>query len=116
MDIAQKCMQIFGDRDLSNIGLIEQDIACGTTSDGQPAKLALDDAIPIWANHEIGSEDRLRLFLIYLVHTCGLRQDDMKLLMEHCRVDSADLEILANMEQFGVPVYKQRGKGRDRQT
>lgn len=106
MAMAEECMGIFERRKLSTIGLVEQDLSCSSTTEGEPAKVALSDAVGVWADQEADSEDRFRLFMVYLIHTAGVRPDDMKKLMEHCKFNPEDLEMLANLEQFGVPVYK----------
>ena len=66
--MANECMDQFTSRKLGQIGLVEQDIACGVNPDGEhvPRKKIKLKSKPFWDDVEVKDEDRLRL----LVLTC----------------------------------------------
>ena len=111
--IAQECMNVFEQQNLVTLGMVEQDMACRQNPEGEPPKTVLEDLIPILDDNQTDVDDKLRLFMLYLLSKDGLRNDDRRKLSKHAKLGDTEMEALKNLCRIGARMTKEPGMGRD---
>ncbi|KAK9767638.1 syntaxin binding protein 1 [Basidiobolus ranarum] len=101
LSIAQECMSIFDQRKLTEIAGVEQNMATGTTAEGEPIKNIMIDMVPILSDTEISSDDKLRLILLYMITYGNVQSEDIRRLRMHARIHEKDAEAMDNLTFLG---------------
>jgi len=114
MSLAQECMNKFEKKKLKQLGEFEQDMATGLDSDGKKivAKELKSTLVQMCQSPDIGTLDKLRLVMVYLISQGGIQESTRKELMKsiHVKLHKAVL----NLQKLGVDLSQafQGGKSK----
>jgi syntaxin-binding protein 1 len=107
INMAQDCMNIFGQHKLSDVALVEQPLATGLDEDYRKPKQMADQLVRLLDDESIRSVDRLRLILLFLMYRDGVINEDIQRLLAHASLPPQDGEIIGNFELLGSQMTKQ---------
>ena len=83
LSMAQECMNIFQQHKLPDIASVEQTMATGLDEDFRKPKNLADQLVRLLDDESIGSADRLRLVMMYIIYRDGLIKEDIERLLAH---------------------------------
>ncbi|CAJ0568240.1 unnamed protein product, partial [Mesorhabditis spiculigera] len=86
---------------------IEQDLATGADTHGEPLKDAQRMILGPLADPKVRPEDRLRLLLLYIQYCGGVTQDGLQKLVKHAQFRSTESDIIKNIENLGLTVVSE---------
>ncbi|KAJ2961915.1 hypothetical protein NQZ79_g2914 [Umbelopsis isabellina] len=105
MTIAAACMAEFNNHNLETIGMIQQNLACGETPEGESIKNIADDMLPIL------DDPYVRLLMLWMASFEGQVDDDQKQnLLAHARLDQEYKDAIDNLSLLGVQLSKSANK------
>ncbi|KAL1936666.1 hypothetical protein VTP01DRAFT_800 [Rhizomucor pusillus] len=110
MTIATDCMNEFRDQNLGDIALLEQNMACGETPDGNKPKHLTDELVPILDDPYTSQMVKTRLILIWLATTEKVDPEKLELLLAHARLDKKYKDAIENLSMLGVQLSKSASK------
>ncbi|CAO3675534.1 unnamed protein product [Umbelopsis vinacea] len=117
MTIAADCMAEFNSHNLDAIGLIQQNLACGETPDGESIKHIDEDMLPILddpyvrVDENYSQTDKTRLLMLWMASSEGQVDDDKKQnLLAHARLDQEYKDAIENLSLLGVQLSKSANK------
>ncbi|KAM3584082.1 syntaxin binding protein 1 [Umbelopsis sp. WA50703] len=111
MTIAAACMTEFNNHNLETIGMIQQNLACGETPDGESIKNIADDMLPILDDPYVSQYDKTRLLMLWMASFEGQVDDDQKQnLLAHARLDQEYKDAIDNLSLLGVQLSKSANK------
>ncbi|KAI8325469.1 Sec1-like protein, partial [Martensiomyces pterosporus] len=93
----QQCMERFNERCLNDLGMIEQNLAVGTTPDGEKYRSGDIDIAHVLNNPAIEPEDKLRLLLVYFVSNPSLTEPERLKLAQLAKLDRSSRVTIQNM-------------------
>lgn len=106
LSMAQECMNIFQHHKLPDIASVEQSLATGLDEDFRKPKNLADQLVRLLDDESIGSADRLRLIMMYIIFRDGLIKEDIERLLAHSSLPYPDFEIINNLELLGARTIK----------
>ncbi|KAI8337909.1 Sec1-like protein [Chlamydoabsidia padenii] len=106
MTIASDCMSEFTKQNLETIGLVEQNMACGETPDGNAPKHLVDELVPILDDPYTSQMIKTRLILLWIATSDKVDADELQLLMAHARLDQEYKDAIDNLSLLGVQLSK----------
>ncbi|KAI7816153.1 Sec1-like protein [Gamsiella multidivaricata] len=104
--MAQQCMKIFEEWKINEVGLIEQQLATGETTDGHLPKQVLADMVPLLDDPKVSPMDRMRLLMLYTICREGLRAEDREMLFDHANVSEGNADAIRNLGLLGINVER----------
>ncbi len=78
----------------------------GVDPEGKPAKDLWKQLTPLLGRDNLSSEDRVRLIMIYLLTQPALSDSDRKSMLDHAKLDPADMESLRRLMLLGGVKHK----------
>ncbi|KAI9474083.1 MAG: Sec1-like protein [Benjaminiella poitrasii] len=106
MNIANECMQEFKDQNLEEIGLIEQDMACGETPDGDKPKNLVESLTPILDDPLTSQMVKARLILLWIASSDSVDSEDLESLLAVARLEQEYKDAIENIKLLGVQLSK----------
>jgi len=103
--LANECMNVFKGKELSKIALIEQNLANGSDATGKAIKKGsvTADVQKFLSDGSISKEDKMRLFLIYLLSQEGdVKPKDKEKMMSSADFNARDRETIENAANLGI--------------
>ncbi|KAJ2686059.1 syntaxin binding protein 1 [Coemansia spiralis] len=95
--IMQRCMDQFEKLQLSDLGLLEQNLAMGMTPEGEKYKSGDIDIAYVLNNPSIASEDKLRLLLIFFISNPALTDSERQKLAHLAKLSREARETIKSM-------------------
>jgi len=117
--LANECMNVFRGKELSKIALIEQNLATGTDTAGKTIKKGsvTADVQKFLSDGSISKEDKMRLFLIYLLSQEGdVKPKDKEKMMSSADFNPRDRETIENATNLGIGLSKTEVSSRYKKT
>ncbi|KAG2229863.1 hypothetical protein INT48_005139 [Thamnidium elegans] len=106
MNIAAACMTEFKDQNLEVIGLLEQDMACGETPDGDKPKNLVESLTPILDDPYTSSIVKARLILLWIATSDTVDPEDLESLLSVARLEQEYKDAIENIRLLGVQLSK----------
>lgn len=106
MNIAVDCMTEFKDQNLEIIGLLEQDMACGETPEGEKPKNLVESLIPILDDPFTSNMIKTRLILLWIATSDTIDEEDLESLLSVARLDQEYKDAITNISLLGVQLSK----------
>ncbi len=107
IDMAEKCAKLFQERKLLDLTSVEQSLATGLDEDNKKPKNLADQLVRLLDDDSVVHEDRLRLFILYIVYRNGILGGDIEKLRCHGQLSPMDAEIIYNLDILGARVQRQ---------
>eukprot|EP00743_Colponemidia_sp_Colp-15_P000777 GILK01000858.1.p1 GENE.GILK01000858.1~~GILK01000858.1.p1 ORF type:complete len:665 (+),score=138.73 GILK01000858.1:190-1995(+) len=104
MQLADKCVNIFTQKQVMRIAELEQDLATGVDKDGNvvnASKLSASLAAQL-SDDSIGREEKIRLLMAYIITMEGIRESDRKKIMDVAQLDARDQKAMQNLHWLGI--------------
>ncbi|KAI9505744.1 Sec1-like protein, partial [Coemansia spiralis] len=95
--IMQDCMEEFNNRCLKDLAMIEQNLAVGTTPEGEKYSAGDIDVADVLNNPDIKPKDKLRLLLIFFVANPSLTEQERQKLAHMAKLSREAREAIKNM-------------------
>ncbi|KAJ1664399.1 syntaxin binding protein 1 [Coemansia sp. RSA 1813] len=95
--VMQDCMNEFNERFLNDLGMIQQNIAMGTTPDGAKYAAGDIDIADVLNNPDIKPKDKLRTLLIFFVSNPSLTEKERQKLAHMAKFSREAREAIKNM-------------------
>ncbi|KAJ1963237.1 syntaxin binding protein 1 [Dipsacomyces acuminosporus] len=113
--IMQKCMEKFNECCLNDLGMIEQNLATGTTPDGEKYRSGDIDIAHVLNNPAVEPEDKLRLLLVYFISNPSLTESERLKLAQLAKLDRNARATIQNMGivirwAYALDLVKQLGQ------
>ncbi|KAI7892453.1 Sec1-like protein [Mucor mucedo] len=106
MNIAAACMTEFKDQNLETIGLLEQDMACGETPDGEQPTNLVESLLPILDDPFTSNMVKTRLILLWIATSDTVDPEDLESLLSVARLDQEFKDAIENITLLGVQLSK----------
>ncbi|KAI8875001.1 Sec1-like protein [Backusella circina FSU 941] len=112
MTIANDCMLDFKEQNLENIGMIEQDMACGENCDGTPLSSTniFEKLIEFVDDADTSDIMKVRLILLWIATSDKVDQEQLQELLSYARLDQEHKDALENISLLGVQLSKTANK------
>ncbi|KAG1140229.1 hypothetical protein G6F37_006323 [Rhizopus arrhizus] len=110
MTIANDCMAEFKYQNLEAIGLLEQNMACGETPEGDEPKNLKEDLISILDDPETSEMVKTRLILLWIASAETINPEDLEELLSYARLDQDYKDAITNISLLGVQLSKSANK------
>ncbi|OAD74659.1 hypothetical protein PHYBLDRAFT_144034 [Phycomyces blakesleeanus NRRL 1555(-)] len=110
MTIASECMSEFNKQNLETIGLLEQNMACGETPDGNEVKNLIEELTPILDDPYTSEKIKARLILLWIATSDTVNTEDLDRLLSHARLDQECKDAIENIGLLGVQLSKSANK------
>ncbi|KAG1460623.1 hypothetical protein G6F55_004054 [Rhizopus delemar] len=110
MTIANDCMAEFKYQNLEAIGLLEQNMACGETPEGDEPKNLKEDLISILDDPETSEMVKTRLILLWIATAETIDPEDLEELLSYARLDQEYKDAITNISLLGVQLSKSANK------
>ncbi|KAI9022176.1 Sec1-like protein [Phycomyces nitens] len=110
MTIASECMSEFNKQNLETIGLLEQNMACGETPDGNVPKNLVEELTPILDDPYTSEKIKARLIMLWIATSDTVNPEDLQHLLSHARVDQECKDAIENLSLLGVQLSKSANK------
>ncbi|KAI8984346.1 Sec1-like protein [Mycotypha africana] len=106
MNIANECMQQFKDQNLEEIGLMEQNMACGETVNGEKPKNLVEALTPILDDPLTSQMIKARLILLWIATSDTVDPEDLETLLAVARLEQEYKDAIENIKLLGVQLFK----------
>jgi syntaxin-binding protein 1 len=106
LSMAQECMNIFQHHKLPDVASVEQSLATGLDEDYRKPKNLADQIVRLLDDESIGSSDRLRLIILYILYRDGLIPDDVQRLLAHAGLPPQEGDMIGNLDLLGAHTSK----------
>ncbi|KAL9113086.1 MAG: hypothetical protein Q9227_002698 [Pyrenula ochraceoflavens] len=106
LDMAERCMKVFNEHKLLDVGSVEQCLATGLDEDYKKPKNMTDQLVRLLDDPSVESQERLRLITLYLLYRGGLFGGDIRKLLAHADLPPQNGETLYNLDILGVRTQK----------
>jgi len=104
--LANAAMDIFNDKNIERIALLEQDMSTGEDADGKTVKNVITNLPPILSDPAVSKDEKLRLLMIYIISQEGIKEQDRKRLMDLAKISNQEQNSIANLYYLGVNLMK----------
>ena len=106
IELSTQCNTEFKTQQLKDIGPIEQLMATGEDDEGKTVKNLIPLLSPLLEDEKISLENKLRLFMLYIISQEGIKESNRNKLLEICRFDTKDTFAVTNLKYLGVSLEK----------
>ncbi|RCH87073.1 vacuolar sorting protein VPS33/slp1 [Rhizopus stolonifer] len=110
MNIASECMSEFKSQNLEEIGLLEQDMACGETPEGEKPKNLVEALTPILDDPLTSQMVKTRLILLWIATSDAVDPEDLETLLAVARLEQEYKDAIENIKLLGVQLSKSANK------
>ncbi|CEG67894.1 hypothetical protein RMATCC62417_04248 [Rhizopus microsporus] len=110
MTIASDCMNEFKYQNLEVIGLIEQNMACGKTPEGDEVENLKEDLISILDDPETSEMVKTRLILLWIATSDTVDPADLEELLSYARLSQEYKDAIENISLLNVQLSKSANK------
>ncbi|KKA29936.1 hypothetical protein TD95_004802 [Thielaviopsis punctulata] len=102
INIADKCMAIFGRGKLGDVAAVEQTLSTGLDEDFRKPKGILEDVVRLLDDEAVSRPDRLRLVIMYILYRDGIITEDINRLLAHSQLPIQDRDTIFNLNALGA--------------
>lgn len=121
LDMAERCMKIFEENKLLDVGSVEQvcsslfvartlltgqSLATGLDEDYKKPKNLADQIVRLMDDESVPGDARLRLLILYILYRGGLLNGDIQKLHAHAQLRPKDRDAIDNLDLLGARVRK----------
>ncbi|KAI8639642.1 Sec1-like protein [Parasitella parasitica] len=106
MTIAGECMEEFTNQNLEEIGLLEQEMACGETPEGEKPKNLVESLITILDDPSTTEMIKARLILLWIATSDTVDPNNLEQLLSVARLNQTYKDAIENIKLLGVQLSK----------
>ncbi|KAG9019182.1 vacuolar sorting protein VPS33/slp1 [Tulasnella sp. 427] len=102
LNMAPECMDKYASMHLEDVAKVEQACATGKTPEGKTPKGIVEDMVPLIADRNLPSRDKIRIMALYIMYRQGIPDEDKRRLFEHARLTLHEQDAVNALALFGV--------------
>ncbi|KAG8897901.1 vacuolar sorting protein VPS33/slp1 [Tulasnella sp. 408] len=102
LNMAPECMDKYQNMHLEDVAKVEQACATGKTPDGKTPKGIVEDMVPLIADRNFSSRDKIRIMALYIMYRQGIPDEDKRRLFEHARLTMHEQDAINALALLGV--------------
>ena len=106
LEMAEKCVKIFQERKLMDVGAAEQSLSTGLDEDYRKPKNMADQVVRLLDDESVIDDDRVRLIILYAMYRNGLLAGDIRKLLAHAQLNPQQADMINNLDLLGARVTK----------
>ncbi|XP_065917509.1 syntaxin-binding protein 1-like isoform X2 [Dysidea avara] len=109
--LAGDCTELYN----QDLCAVEQDLAMGTDSNGDPIAEPMQRIMPTLFNRNITANNKLRILTLYISLKGGVDQEDYARLMQHADIPNEDRKAVRNLQHLGARIFNEGGKQKQKE-
>ncbi|KAG8950770.1 vacuolar sorting protein VPS33/slp1 [Tulasnella sp. 424] len=106
LNMAPECMDKYTNMHLEDIAKVEQACATGKTPEGKTPKGIVEDMVPLIADRNVPSRDKIRIMALYIMYRQGIPDEDKRRLFEHARLTLSEQDAVNALALMGVRIRR----------